>query len=189
MSSGGATDLRAGHLERSIDLEILVVVRAIVPDVGGANAGGAEEERGDPRWVEGRQRHGGAPLPAHQCGVWVARPPQTPQDPDEHVRRERRPAPDPRRRRDGLHLGCSRHYYMHVTGVFCRFSRGGSRAGLCIYRTRAGLLRANTNQFNAMCTGVLAKSVSNTEYTAQRSRAHIHRYRAREREKREPHVT
>ena len=93
MPSRGAANLRARHLESVVDLEILILVGAIVSDVGGANLGGVEQERRDPRRVKGTQRRGVAPVPAHQRDARVARPPQTPQNQDEHVRRERRPAP------------------------------------------------------------------------------------------------
>lgn len=53
MSSGGAADFRTRHLESVINLEVLVVVRAIVPDVGSADVGSVEQEWGDPRRVEG----------------------------------------------------------------------------------------------------------------------------------------
>ena len=90
MAPPGAADLGAvGALERVADLEHLVVVGAVVPDVGGADVGGVVEERGEPRRVEGE--HGGAPVLAHGGEPRATRPWQQVHDVLEEVDREGRP--------------------------------------------------------------------------------------------------
>ena len=55
MLSGGADDLDVGRPERGGGLEVLVVAGAVVAQVGGSDVSGVEEQRSDPRGVEGRR--------------------------------------------------------------------------------------------------------------------------------------
>jgi hypothetical protein len=81
--------LGLSRIQSVADLEDLVVVGAVVPDVGGSDVGGVEEDRREPRRVEGQ--HGGAPVLAHGGEPRVARPRQQVHDVLEEVGREGRP--------------------------------------------------------------------------------------------------
>lgn len=70
-------------LQRFVDLENLVVVRAIVSDIGRADVDCIEQEWGEPRRIEGL--YDAAPVPACRGEARPARPRQAHQDAEEEV--------------------------------------------------------------------------------------------------------